>query len=231
MNVWSPEKIDAGFASAANKALLAFMLMVAGCSPPESQQPGTSSSANAQSPTAKAEVLFEDDFSNVESGWEREHEDYQTTDYGDGVYTIAFHDTGLITRVAYPGEEIENGRVEVDARTTAGTTGVFGLYARFTGDGFLRCVINDRGEAALDAPSYEDYVVPSPVLTPHPAVTSGVNRIAMSFVGEEVACSVNGVEIGRVEDPKPSAGALGLVASNEEGTFAVEFDDFFVTRP
>jgi hypothetical protein len=219
------------FANGVITSLVPACLIALGCSAPPSKDEANREAASVSQALEApiGEILFQDDFSDPGSGWKREDEDYQKTDYRDGVYIVRFKDTRLITRVAYPGEDLLDGYVQVDATVSEGTGGTYGVYARYTKNRLLRCIVNDKGEAALQLAVYEDYSVPSPTFEPHEAVRSGTNRIAMRFEGKSVTCLVNGVLVQAIQDPEPKAGALGLVAGNGDEAFEVRFDHFLLT--
>jgi len=69
--------------------------------------------------------------------------------------------------------------------------------------------------------------------TPYPPVArgEGVNRLVVTTRGTLITIQINGVEIvGRLNDPGPTIGVVGLRADSGTGPITVVFDNF-VIRP
>jgi hypothetical protein len=212
--------------------VLTWLLTAAACGSSSRDAAPDGSVSSGETGVAHGPIVFQDDFSDPASGWQRENEDYQETDYDEGAFRIFFKDTNLVTRVPSPAGEVEDGVMEVDVTPHSGTGGTYGLYARYSGESLVRCLINDEGKAALDLARYEEYALPAPELEVNPAVKAGAsNHIALRFVGKEVACYVNDVLIQTLTDESPVKGDCGLIATNDDAGLDVRFDNFVLARP
>lgn len=179
-------------------------------------------------------VLFEDDFSDDGSGWDRVDATDRVTDYRNGGYVIRVNDTSS-DAWANPGKSFSDVRVEVDATKTDGDdNNNFGLICRSQGindfytlwissDGFWAVVKIQGGELDFLA----DWAT-------HDAIRQGdaTNHIRADCIGEEMTLYANGTRLGSASDSTFASGDVGL----EAGTFDVPgteilFDNFVVYAP
>jgi hypothetical protein len=202
----------------AGTVLLAAAALLAACAEP--------------TPTPSGAVLFQDDFTNAESGWNRGG----GADYADGRYQILVTETQ--TKVwANPGLSFEDVIVEVDAVTVSGPLdNDFGVQCRaqdnenyyfflISADGFQVIGKVFRGEPEF---------LSADVMQPSEAVVQGneTNHLRVACVGQELTLSVNGQVVSQASDDSLDHGDVGLMAgSYGEGSVLVAFDNFQVTQP
>jgi len=179
-------------------------------------------------------VLFEDDFSDDGSGWDRVEEPDRVTDYRNGSYVIRVNDTSS-DAWANPGKSFRDVRVEVDATKNDGDDkNNFGLICRSQGiDDFYTLWITSDGFWAIVKLENGDLEFLTDWAT-HDAIRQGdaTNHIRADCVGDELTLYANGTLLGSASDSAYSSGDVGL----EAGTFDVPgteilFDNFVVYAP
>jgi hypothetical protein len=180
-------------------------------------------------------VLFQDDFSNPATGWDRLLADEGVMDYDGGGYRILVSAPEM-NFWATPRKDFSDVRMEVDAGKIAGPDeNRIGLICRFNGsayyffiissDGFYGIGIFSGGQAVLLG---QDEMLSSSNI--HQGVA--VNHLRADCVGDQLTFYVNGFQIAQAQDATLISGDVGLLA----GTFAtpgadVVFDNFVVFQP
>lgn len=177
-------------------------------------------------------VLFEDDFSNPNSGWNRD----LATDYHDGVYQITVSEAD--TKIwANPARSFTDVIIEVDATTVAGPMdNDFGVQCRvkdnnnyyfflISADGYQaigKVIKGDVRFLSADAMQYSDAIQQGNV----------TNHLRASCIGDKLTLTVNGKPAGQVTDDSFADGDVGLMAgSYTEGGVQIAFDNFKATQP
>ena len=182
-------------------------------------------------------VLFQDDFSDTDSGWDQVDTDAGTTDYSDGSYRI------LVNQAQYdawanPGQSFDGDViVEVDATKNSGTDdNDFGVichyqdvnnfyYFHITSDGYaIIGKVTDGDQSGLSSENYETT----------DAVHQGdlTNHIRGECVGNTLTLIVNGEQVLTTTDTDHTGGDVGLMAGTFETAGAdILFDNFVVTEP
>jgi hypothetical protein len=181
-------------------------------------------------------VLYQDDFSDTGSGWDRTTTDSGTTDYQDGGYHI-FVQPEYYSLWANPGGSFTDVRVEVDGHKVGGVDdNEYGVICRYidtqnfyaasiSSDGFygiIRLVDGEFEYVGMDSMQTSDAINQG----------SSSNHIRFDCVGSSLTLYVNGTQVASATDSTHSSGDVGLYA----GTFAtpgidIMFDDFVVRRP
>ncbi len=187
--------------------------------------------------TLTGDILFEDDFSYVLSGWPADRDADATLDYSDGRYVISIYQADY-TAWAIPGEYFSNTDIEVEATfDSGGYDSVFGIICRHLDyDNFYVMVIDsdgyygifktiNAGEFTLIDSEYMDY---------SDAIRRGeeTNRLRAVCDGDRLALSVNGELLIEVNDTDLTGGDVGLlVATGTTPNTTVYFDNFTVRQP
>ena len=181
-------------------------------------------------------TLYFDDFSNPDSGWDRQQYDGGRTDYLNGQYQI------LVTEAeadfwANPGLSYDDVRIETLATKAGGPDdNDYGVICRYQDVGnFYYFVISSDGYAGiLKVNDRETTALGSGTLEPSDAIRQGsaTNRLAAECVGSTLRLYVNDQFVAEVEDGDFLRGDVGLIA----GTFDtpgtdIRFDDFRVLEP
>jgi hypothetical protein len=198
--------------------LLAATLALAACREPTPIPAGT--------------VLFEDDFTDETSGWNRGG----GTDYADGVYQIIVAESQ--TKVwANPGLRFTDVIVEVDATTLAGPEdNDLGVQCRVRdNENFYFFLISADGFQVIGRVlKGEPTFLSADVMQPAEAIVQGyaTNHLRAACVGQELTLSVNGSLVAQAADDSFADGDVGLTAgSYVEGGVEVLFDNFKASQP
>jgi hypothetical protein len=211
--------------------VLVLGLVLAGCAP-----------ARPQSSPPPAGVLFQDDFSNPNSGWDKQTSADVTTNYDNGQYLVAVAQPGVDVW-AQPGLDLTDVAVAVQAQYSAGpTNNEYGLMCRYQrgGDGkssFYFFVISTDGYYALGKVSKDVRKILSPAQgSPQKTSTikpqSEANDLNATCQGQHLALTVNGTTVGDFSDNELTHGDIGLMAGTyDEGGVKIHFDNLVARRP
>lgn len=204
--------------------------------------PGLADSKRSD-PVVDPNILFHDDFSDTDSGWDRFGDSDGLTDYTDNAYHIEIY-LSEFTFWANPGiGDILPGdvRVEVDGTKVGGPdANDYGIICRYTesnaGANFYQFVITSDGYAGiiLVFESSQNVISTGGLLEPYDEIGQGVqtNHIRAECIGDTLTLSVNGSVLTSVVDSTLQSGDVGLIAgSYEESGVRIRFDNFLVTRP
>ena len=198
--------------------------------PTTSAQPTTSSGGAA--------ALFQDDFSDPNSGWDSGSSLNGSTDYGSGDYVIRV-ETKQYSLWANPSRSFDGDvSVEVDAVPVTGPdANEMGVICRYQDvDNFMYASIGDDGYYAI----YEIKDGQTTVLTGNgqlvtsDAIHQGQVSNHLKFVckGSQYILSVNGLEVDTATDDSFNSGDVGLLAGAfDTGGVKIDFDNFLVTAP
>ncbi len=206
-------------------------LVFAGCAP-----------AQPSSSPPPAGVLFQDDFSNPNSGWDKHTSADVTTNYDNGQYLIAVQQPAVDVW-AQPGLDLTDVAVTVQAQYSAGpANNEYGLMCRYQrgGDGksnFYFFLISTDGYYALGKVSQDVRKILSPAQG-SPQKTSAIkpqaeaNELSASCQGKHMALTVNGTAVGDFTDDELTHGDIGLIAGTyDEGGVKIHFDNLVARRP
>src|SRR3990170_1149302 len=192
--------------------------------------------AKTAAPFVPASVLFQDDFSDPSSGWERMSGALGSSDYINGAFRFLISEinSDLTSTIHMTLTDVS---IDVDAAKIGGPDdNDFGVIcSHVDGDNFYFFVISSDGYFGIGKQSGGDQaLLGAEALKPHPAVRQGAatNHIRADCVGESLALHVNGVHITTVKDREFSSGKVGLFAGTYEipGT-EIAFDNFTIRGP
>lgn len=213
-------------------AISALVLAVLACSFTTAKTP------TVQAPSG-ATVLFQDDFSNPDSGWDRAQSDFGSTDYSNGSYVINIAKANIYI-FANPSQSFQNDvRIEVDAVKASGTVdNAFGVLCRYqdpdnyyffeiSSDGYVGIGINKAGVKTLLSSPDNNMVSDS-------SVNQGdaSNHLRVDCIGSTLTLYVNGTQAASASDSSFTGGDTGLIAEtfSVAGT-EIHFDNLFVYKP
>lgn len=185
---------------------------------------------------AQADVLFQDDFSDPNSGWDRfTFEEGDITDYADGEYRISIV-TPKNDIWANPNTLTISGDVTVDVdvrQTLSAPSSTYGIICGYIdtnnfhvlsvgNDGFVEIYQYKAGEYA----SLYD-------TDANPAIhATGVNHLTATCSGQTLSLTVNGTQVASVTSPDLRVGNVGLIGSAyEQANVEFYFDNLTVTAP
>jgi pectate lyase len=196
-------------------------------------QPTTGGSSTGQ------QILFQDDFSNVNSGWDRTHNEFGSTDYENGGFRINVIQTDSFF-FANPYQSLQNDvRIEVDASKIGGPDdNAFGVQCRYqdvdnyyyfyiSSDGYAGIGIDNAATKTIISSSDGNLVSNSNIIQ-----GAATNHIRADCIGNNLTLYVNGTKVASATDSTFTGGDVGLVAK----TFGVAgtdilFQSFFVYKP
>jgi len=181
-------------------------------------------------------VLFQDDFSDTSSGWDRVDAAEGVTDYTNGGYRI-FVDQTQHDYWGNPGLDFSDVRVEVDATKVAGPDdNDLGVLCRYQdAQNFYAFYISSDGYASINkVEGGNQEQLGSEKWLETSAVRQGnaTNRIRADCVGDSLTLYANGELVHMISDSTFASGDVGLIAGtfSEAGT-DILFDNFVVLQP
>ena len=185
---------------------------------------------------ASGDILFEDDFSSSNSGWDRIQDADGKTDYVDGKYRIEVN-TKDINILANPGKKFGDVSIQVVAAKANGADdNLYGVICRYeNADNFYFFIISSDGYYGIGKSKDGKYILVNQAeMLPSEDIRRGgeSNTIQADCVGSTLTLSVNGKLLDTQQDSEFSAGDVGLLAGTyTEAGVVVEFDDFVVKKP
>ncbi len=215
--------------------LLGLALTVMACALPN--LPGLSSPEKPQVAPAQLKVLFQDDFSNPDSGWDRARAKDGVTDYTkDGAYRIRVNVPNTDVW-ANPGLHFTDVRIEVDATKVGGPDdNDFGVICRYQDENnFYFLIISSDGYYGIGKVAHgEQSLLTGDALDYSDAILQGAttNHIRGDCVGSKLVLYANGVRLAEAQDDTFKDGDVGLMAGtyDDRGT-NILFDNFVVYQP
>lgn len=192
----------------------------------------------------KNAVLYQDNFSNTNSGWPSLTDADGITDYDAGFYRIKVDTIGLegngMNIWAHPGQDIKGDvRVEVDATKIGGPdANEMGVLCRYTKKNknynFYYFVITSDGFAGIakmasDTPT----LISGNELNASDAIhKTGSNHIRADCLGEKLTLYINNKLAATATDNEFTGGDIGLIAGTDKTTGVdIHFDNLIVTVP
>jgi len=189
-----------------------------------------------QTITVEERVVFQDDFSDPSSGWDRVNNEEGITDYVNGGYRFLVN-VPQVDYWANPGFNYRNVVIEVDATKVGGPDdNDFGIICRYqptanfyfflvSSDGFYAIGKMEEGETIYIEP---DQMYPSDVVFQGEVI----NHLRAECIGSRLALIVNGELVVETEDSTFQEGDVGLIAGtfDEPGT-DIRFDNFVIKEP
>lgn len=191
--------------------------------------------------TESGQVLFVDDFSNPDSGFQRHSDADAITDYVDGQYKIEVF-TPQLNVWSPNGPKLSDTRIEVSARTATGSVNnLYGLVCRYRDDkNFYFLVVSADGYYAIGKVKEnsdrkgEINLLSSKVYEHSTTISTGaaINHLVAVCASQSLALTVNGSPLALVNDADFSDGQVGLIAGTfDEPDTDVRFDDLVVSQP
>ena len=186
---------------------------------------------------SSGEVLFQDDFSDPGSGWDRiSQQPSGALAYEDGSYRI-FVSESYRMLWASPGLNFVDVRIEVDATSlTALQDDNFGVISPAKDkDNFYFLVISSDGYYGIGKVKQGvQSLIGIPAMLPSESIYQGqtANHLGADCIGDRLNLYANGVLLASVHDAELHSGEVGLIAGTFEnpGT-EVYFDNFTVLKP
>ena len=193
-----------------------------------------SASLSARPETAPG-LAYQDDFSDLCSGWGIDETSDYAYGYQDGKFFMDLPVPNVVA-VSNAGLSFVDAMIEVDTAqdSTAGDN-IWGVICRYLDfDNYYEFDISNDGYFAIFA-LLDGEFVPLQDWTPTQSIGSGdgaTNQLAVSCVGETLSLAVNGVQLASVTDSRLTTGDIGFTAGTyETGGARITFDDLRVATP
>lgn len=182
------------------------------------------------------DVLFQDDFTDPESGW---------TTYDEGGSSVAYKEDGLHVLVnkpyydlwSQPGKSYKNVNISVSATRVAGTqNNDYGLMCRFVdrNNTYLFLISSDGYYGILKVLDGEYYLLTGKEMQFSDVINQGEdpNQIRADCVGQTLTLYVNDTMLVEVKDSDLKEGDVGVnVGAYKKAGVEIVFNDFIVTAP
>jgi hypothetical protein len=216
--------------------LIALVLVSLACTLPSIPTIGTAPDTNT---SVDNMLLFQDDFSETNSGWDRYEETDMYTDYDNGMYRIDV----LVPNYwawATPGQSFQNDvSISVNATMTGGPVdNAFGILCRHKDvENFYIFMISSDGYAGIARriAGGDIELISGETMIASDAIHQGVNisnAIQANCIGNSFSLFVNGTLVLTASDDSINNGDVGLIATSfSEGGVDISFDNFAVYRP
>ncbi len=181
-------------------------------------------------------VLFRDDFSNDNSGWDVYSDEIGTTDYINDEYRIRVEEVQYDVW-AFPYKDYANVDITVEARKEAGPDdNNFGVICRAeTDESFYMGLVASDGYYVIQKMTPEGYErLSGEYFDYSDAINQGsaTNTIRLTCVGDTITLYANGTQLASVQDTEFTAGDVGLLAGTfDTGGVDIRFDNFVVREP
>jgi len=180
-------------------------------------------------------VIFEDDFSDPESGWDRNIQG-GIKDYYQGVYQIKV-DTPNYYSWSVAHQSIGDSRISVKmAFLGEADVAEMGIICRFVDDGnfYYFSIRSDGYFVIFKRQNHNEYFLIMDDYQPSSAINQGIasNFVEAECVGDRLSLFVNGQHLISVNDPSFPLGDVGLiVGAFDQPNVNVFFDNFKVVSP
>ena len=181
-------------------------------------------------------IIFQDDFSDPNSGWNRAVTTGGETDYADGMYRILVNQPNTDIW-ALSGLDLDDVSVEVTALKVGGERdNRFGLICRAVDDNnFYTFIISSDGFWGIGKVRGADYqLVGMESLQPSEAIRQGSeeNTLRADCWGDKLTFYVNGEKLAEVQDSEFATGDVGFIAGSYGSPGVdIRFDDFTLRGP
>jgi hypothetical protein len=181
------------------------------------------------------QVIDQDDFSRVDSGWEVFNEPEASAAYLNGEYVLRLNRAplrawGLLRGVTLPADLT----LSVTAYPGAGAaSGGYGVICRFAdAEHYYFFLITGGGEYIIGKRSGGKQIgLSSPKFQPSEAILPGgaPNRITAACAGRRLSLAINTVSVTEVNDEEFTSGQIGLVAAATTGAgLEAHFDNMAI---
>lgn len=185
-------------------------------------------------------LLLQDDFSNLESGWDSYSDLEKTLNYDNGQYVIALD---VLDKIVWTTPQLDFTDVKFDVDTaylTGPINNEFGVMCRYAKQGdahsFYFFVISSDGYYALGKVIQNKRTILDPAdYAPSDAIRLGeteVNHLTATCDGSHMSLAINGTPVGAFTDTELTHGDVGLLAGTfDEAGVKIHFDNVEVRRP
>jgi hypothetical protein len=186
--------------------------------------------------TPSGSVLYQDIFSNPDSGWGKLGSEAGAAEYTKGAYRIVVNQPN-INLWTHPGLDFANIREEVSLMTPDGPqSNRMGLICRLKDDkNFYFFAISADGYFGIGKmKDGATSLLTGDQMQKHDAILTGtqINRVRTDCIGNLLILYVNDVLVGSATDSEFANGDVGILAGTfDQPGVDVYFDNFVVYKP
>lgn len=187
----------------------------------------------AEIPTGGS-ILYQDDFSNQNSGWDVGGGDSVDRRYANGSYEIEVF-TDNYYAWANPGRSFSNLIITTTAQAVESTgEGDYGVLCRYQDtDNFYALEISEDGYYSIwKAEDGEFIALVDWEYSPAVPQDGSPVTITAACIGKSLSLAANGVQLARVFDDSFASGDIGLIAGTwERGGLVMGYQEIIVHQP
>ena len=193
-----------------------------------------SSGATPQKPApAGGGVLFQDDFSDPNSGWEVISDSDSAVGYANGTYEVSVFQPKYLTW-SYLVPSYDDTVLRVDAKVTKATkAGDYGLICRRQdADNFYGFEVSEDGYFVIYKYVAGQYTALYDWEASDAIPVGKTAQLTVSCAGDQLSLAVGGTVLATVTDSSFSSGNVGLIAGTmDKPGLTVAFDNFSILKP
>jgi hypothetical protein len=186
-------------------------------------------------PVANAgDILFQDEFENNTTGWDRVSNDNGIMDYDQGGYRILVQQPTM-NFWSTPEKNFRDVRVEADViRLNGPNENRTGLICRYQNGDYYFFIISSDGFYAIGKFIGGNTILlgQNEMQSSEFIISNSVNHLRADCIGNTLTFFVNFNQIASVQDTDFPSGDVGLLAGSfSESGVDVSFDHFVVMQP
>ncbi|MBA7617235.1 hypothetical protein ES703_24547 [subsurface metagenome] len=179
--------------------------------------------------TTSLKLIYEDDFSDPDSGWERTSKEVCETDYKDDEYHIrVMYPKWSIWRWNVRPGQLTDFALEIDARLVSGSNqSAYGVVFRAKDDGNFYCFDVTADGAYLLGGKLDGKWFELQKRTDSAFIKEGnsTNHLKVVCRGSQIEVYVNGHHLTSATDNSFNEGYIGVIATSVEPDIEVAFDN------
>jgi hypothetical protein len=185
-------------------------------------------------PANPGDILYQEEFEDNTTGWDRIANDHGIMDYDNGGYRFLVREPGF-NLWSTPEKDFGNVRIEADlAKLNGPDENRAGLVCRYqNGDYYFFIISSDGYYAVGKFIGGNVLLLGQTEMQPSESIKRGeINHLRADCIGNTLSFYVNFTEVARVQDTDFPSGDVGLLAGafSEPGV-DVMFDHFVVIQP
>jgi hypothetical protein len=208
-----------------NLAGFFFLLFISSCSPV---------TIPTVPPAKPGDILFQDEFENNSTGWDRVSNDNGIMDYDQGGYRILVQQPTM-NFWATPEKNFRDVRVEADViRLNGPNENRTGLICRYQNGDYYFFIISSDGFYAIGKFIGGNTILlgQNEMQSSEFIISNSVNHLRADCIGNTLTFYVNFNQIASVQDSDFASGDVGVLAGSfSESGVDVSFDHFVVMQP
>ena len=186
-------------------------------------------------PLAKpGDILFQDEFENNSTGWDRVSNDNGIMDYDQGGYRILVQQPTM-NFWSTPEKNFRDVRVEADViRLNGPDENRAGLICRYQSGDYYFFIISNDGFYAIGKfiGGHTILLGQNEMQSSDFILTNSINHLRADCIGNTLTFFVNFNQIASVQDTDFPSGDVGLLAGSfSESGVDISFDHFVVMQP